>query len=268
MNIRTGHFGLISQLDAIAAAGYDSAELHVWEIMNFDNAQYAIALQKVRDCGIPCCVFNNPLPMDIRINDDSFVFTYYKEYMKRAVDRMAKMGARYVNFGNGRTRRIPEDGDMAEAVGRNMEVIGMLCDLAAEANITVMLEPIGTTITNFVTTISEAYMYVQRLGKSNLKTMVDYRWFINVEGYSYAELEKYAKFVVHAHIDYPLSILPQRIDPTVSDGHDYSHYFEALERMDYDGILSIETNFHPNFEQDIRSGMALLNKYGVPSISR
>lgn len=119
MKMKTGHFGLLDQAETIAKAGYDDVELHIWEIMSLDEAGYKAAKQKIRDIGIDCEVFDNPLPLDKVIADADFSVQYYKEYLKKAVARTAEMGARYFVFGNGKTRTIPEK-NMDDALKKMM----------------------------------------------------------------------------------------------------------------------------------------------------
>lgn len=261
--MRTGHFGLLGQVEAIAAAGYDTAELHIWEIMALDNAGFAAAAQKIRDCGIPCEVFNNPLPMDISIAGEDFDLPFYREHMKRGVERVQALGGRYINFGNGRARSIPRGADRDAVVQKVLGVVDDLCGYAAQAEITVLLEPIGRSITNFVLTIAEAYDCAARLGRSNLKTLIDLRWFVDAPEQTWADVARYRDFIAHAHIDYPLSTLPERVESTLGDGYDYGPYIAALNSAGYDGILSTETNSHRDFEAEIREGLRLLRHYGV-----
>ena len=118
MKMRLSCFCLIKDLDDIAAAGYDCAELHVKEIMGFDDAGFRGALARLRSCGIPAEVFDNPIPLDCRVSDPSFDLGYYRGFLEKAADRCAVMGARYFVFGNGKARSLPAEGDIAGATAK------------------------------------------------------------------------------------------------------------------------------------------------------
>lgn len=263
MKMRTSHFGFVNQIDQIAAAGYDCVELHIKEIMGFDADGYRQAKKTLFDSGIPCEVFDNPLPLDVVIADPAFDFAFYTEYLKKAVDRTAEMGARYFVYGNGKTRSLPAEGDIAGAEKKNDEMIAVLCELAAQANITILLEPLAASICNRFLGIPENYEYVQKTKLSNLKTLLDYRWFL-AGGHSLDVIEEYADFIQHVHIDNPDHAFPKRLVPMAADGHDYTPLFNLLKKICYKGIISYEANtFENGFETDIAKGLELLKENDI-----
>src|SRR5699024_1943387 len=162
---------------------------HIWEIMSLDDGEYNAAKQKLRDINIDCEVFDNPLPLDKVVADEDFDMEYYKEYLKKAVARTAEMGARYFVFGNGKTRSVHE-AKAEEAKKKNDDLMVFLCDEALKANITIMMEPLHQSISNRVLSIPEAYDYAQSLGCRNLRTLLDFRWFI-AGGHPYDDIVRY-----------------------------------------------------------------------------
>ncbi len=265
MKMRTSHFGFVDQIDQIAAAGYDAVELHIKEIMGFDDGGFAVAKRRLFDSGIPCDVFDNPLPLDKVIADADFDVAFYTEYLKKAVDRTAQMGARYFVYGNGKTRSLPKEGDIAAATGKNDMMIAKLCELAAQANITILLEPLASSICNRFLGVRENYEYAKKTGIGNLKTLLDYRWFL-AGGHDLSVIEEYADFIQHVHIDNPVPEFPRRLVPMLGDGHDYTPLFNILKKISYKGIISYEANtFDNGFETDIKKGLELLAANGIES---
>lgn len=256
MKMKTGHFGFLDQAETIARAGYDNVELHIWEIMSLDESEYKVSKQKLKDINIDCEVFDNPLPLDQVVADEDFNVGYYKEYLRKAVFRTAEMGARYFVYGNGKTRSIPKD-NAEEAKKKNDELIVFLCDEALKANITIMMEPLHESISNRVLSIPEAYDYAQKLGCRNLKTLLDFRWFI-AGSHPYDDIVRYADFVKHVHVDNPLYAFPERHVPMEEDGFDYTPLFDTLKSIAYKGIISFEANAFSDFETDIKKGLELL----------
>jgi sugar phosphate isomerase/epimerase len=256
--MKTSYFGFIKDIDDIAAAGYDCVELHIKELMSFDEAEYTSAKKKLRDSILTAEVFDNPLPLDVVIDDEGFDEAYYTEHLKKVMDRAAGMGARFIVYGNGKTRSLKTNGDSA----KNDRMIAVICDLAAQANITVLLEPLASSICNRFLGIPEIFEYADKTGIPNLKTLIDYRWFL-AGGHAFSLLAKYADFIQHVHIDNPLSPFPKRIVPDIKDDHDYSPLFDALRKSCYKGIISIEANTTSDFKGDLRKGLELFAYYGV-----
>ena len=262
--MKYGHFGSFDQIEMIAAAGYDCVEMFIWDVMSLDEGEFVTALQKLRNCPISCDVFTNPLPRNTLIADEGFDFDSCGEYVKRAVERASKAGVRYFVFGCGKNRKIPDDKDRKTSEEKNLKVIAMVCDIAADAGIVVLLEPLGASVTNFALDIPEIVAYMEKIARPNLKTMVDYRWFLD-SGRPFSELEIYANLIQHAHVDCTFSRHPERVDPSLGDGCDYTPFFDALKKISYQGIVSVEANTFTDFDRDIRKGMELLTCHGIPN---
>ena len=262
MKMRTSYFGFVKDIADIDAAGYDCAELHIKEIMALDEAEYKKAKQAIRDADLTAEVFDNPLPLDKVIADPDFDRDYYVEYLKKAVDRTAAMGARYYVYGNGRTRSTKPGPDEKADIRKNEDMLATLCELAAQANITILLEPLAASLSSRWLGVPENFAYAKESGIPNLKTLIDYRWFLE-EKHAFSVIGDYADFIQHVHIDNPLSPFPTRVTPTVDDGHDYAPLFDALRRICYKGIISIEANTSQDFTADLRKGLALFARHGI-----
>lgn len=264
MKMRTSYFGFAKDLDAIDAAGYDCAEMHIKEVMEFDDAAYGVAKRKIRDSGLTVEVFDNPLPLDKVVADPGFDWDFYVDYLKKAVERTAEMGARYYVYGNGRTRSTKAGANEKADIKKNEDMLATLCELAAQANITILLEPLAASLSSRWLGVPENFEYAKNSGIPNLKTLIDYRWFLE-EKHSFSIVEQYADFIQHVHIDNPLSPFPTRIMPAVDDGHDYAPLFDVLKKICYKGIISIEANTSTDFPIDLKRGLELFAKHGIRS---
>ena len=212
MRMRLGCFGYIKDLEDIAAAGYDCAELHVKEIVGFDEAGFRAARAKLRSCGLPAEVFDNPIPLDSRIADPSFDLKVWGGHLEKAADRCAELGARYFVFGNGKARSLPTEGDVAGAKRKLDEFLHLLLDIAAERNITVLIEPLGKKLSNIVNSLPEAVELIGRFGRPNLKTFIDYRYMVEL-GRPLAEIAEFEPYIRHVHLDNPRTVFPRAGGP-------------------------------------------------------
>ncbi len=262
MKMRLGCFGFIKDLDDIAAAGYDCAELHVKEIMGFDDAEFGKALTRLKSCGIPAEVFDNPIPLDSRVSDKSFDLTYYRDFLRKAADRTAEMGARYFVFGNGKARSLPAEGDIAGAAAKFDQFFNMLLDIAAEYNITVLIEPLGKKLSNIVNNLPEAVAFIEKFGRPNLKTFIDYRYMVELAR-PLEEIEQYERYIKHVHIDNPLTTFPTRQVPRLDDGFDYKPFLETLKKIAYKEIISIEASVFTDFPREIGEGIKFFAAHGI-----
>lgn len=267
MKMRLSSFGFVKDIDAIAKAGFDCIEMHYKEIIPMSEGEFRAACKKLKDSPITAEVFNNPLPLDKQIISPEFKLADYREHLIKGADRAAEMGARFCNFGNGRTRSLPKEGSEAElkaAREKILECIAMICEINAERNITVLIEPLSPVVSNFIMNIPEALALAKELGVHNLKTFIDLRWFID-EKRPYEEIITYADQIEHIHIDNPLPDFPTRYIPRITDEFDYSPFINALKKICYKGIISCEANTFEDFENDLKDLMAFFNHYGIYS---
>jgi len=262
VRMRLSCFGTTKDLEAIARAGYDCAELQVREIVELSEEDFKAVLRKLKGLDITCEVFDNPIPLDVRIPVPEFDLKYWTEYLKIGAYRTAELGARYYVFGNGRSRSLPKEGDVKGAYEKLMTFLNILCDITAEYNITVLLEPLAPTLSNFINSIPEAVDFIEKFGRYNLKTMCDYRWLV-AAGRSVDDILNYEKYIKHIHIDNPTTEFPKRPMPSLEDGHDYAPLINALKKICYKEIVSIEANTFTNYEEDIKKGLEFFKHFGI-----
>lgn len=267
MKMRLSFFGFAKDIDAIAKAGYDCIEMHYREIVPMSEGEFRDAKKKLRASPLTAEVFNNPLPLDRQIIAADFSLNEYREHLKIGAERAAELGGRFCNFGNGKTRSLPQQASPAETAAARAKIcdaIALCCEINAAHNITVLLEPLSPVVSNFILNIPEALALAKELGVHNLKTFVDLRWFVD-EKRSYEELVAYADQIPHIHIDNPVTPFPKRPIPRLTDDFDYNPFIAALKKICYKGIISCEANSFEDFERDLASLMAFFKHFDITS---
>lgn len=267
MKMRLGNFGFVKDIEAIERAGFDCIEMHYKEIIPMNEAEFKAAYKKLKGSTITAEVFNNPLPLDKQIISSDFRLKDYRDHMFIGAERAAEMGARFCNFGNGRTRSLPQgvsDVELESSKNKILECIAMLCEINAKYNITVLLEPLSSVVSNFILNIPEAIALANELGIYNLKTFIDLRWFVD-EKRPYDEIISYADQIAHVHIDNPLPPFPTRYIPRITDEFDYTPFLNALKKICYKGIISCEANVFEDFEKDLSDLMSFFNHFDIYS---
>jgi sugar phosphate isomerase/epimerase len=230
--------------------------------MKMDDGEFQAVCQKLKSSPLVCEVLDNPVPLDAVVASDSFDLKYYQNFLNRGADRAAAMGIKYYVFGNGRTRSLPVEGDVKAAKEKNLAFIRMLADIAAQRGITILIEPLAPAVSNVIHSIPEAIVYAKVVGKPNVGTFLDYRWFVD-RNHPFQMIEEYGQHIRHVHIDNPDLPFPKRLVPRVNDGHDYSPLFKALQKINYAGILSIEANTFLDYPQDLKDGLEFFAAYGI-----
>lgn len=262
--MRLSCFGFVKDIEDISKAGFDCIEMHYSEIIPMSEGDFQSARQKLRDSPLTAEVINNPLPLDKRIASPEFDLNYYTEHLKKGAERAAELGARFCNFGNGRTRSLP-DGDevtIAQARSKILEAISICCEINAQYNITVLMEPLGTAVSNYILGISEALDLAKEINVYNLKPFVDVRWFA-YENHPYEEIITYADQIQHIHIDNPSVPFPTRLIPRITDDFDYAPLMDALKKICYKGIISCEANTFTDFKTDLVDLLSFFKHFDI-----
>ena len=270
MKMRLSFFGFSKDIDAIAKAGFDCIEMHYREIVPMSDAEFNDLKHKLADSPLTAEVVNNPLPLDKQIISPDFSIGDYRTHLETGARRAAELGARYCNFGNGKTRSLPANASAAQTAAARKkicEAIKLVCDINAAYNITVILEPLSPVVSNFILSVSEAIALADELGLKNMKPFIDLRWFVD-EKRPYSEIEKYADQIQHIHIDNPVLPFPERRIPRLSDNFDYAPFIETLKRICYKGIISCEANTFDDFEKDLNDFMAFFRHFDITSYRR
>ena len=265
MNMRLSFFGFAKDIDAIARAGYDCIEMHYRDIIPMDEGEFKQARKKLNDSPLTAEVFNNPLPLDRQIISPDFILEEFKDHLKIGAERAAEMGARFCNFGNGKTRSLPPNVSLAEmdsARSKICDALSLCCEINAAHNITVILEPLSPVVSNFILNIPEAIALANELKLPNLKTFIDLRWFVD-EKRPYEEIALYADQLLHVHIDNPITPFPTRPIPRITDPFDYAPFINALKAICYKGIISCEANTFADFDQDLADFLEFFKHFGI-----
>jgi len=265
MKMRLSFFGFAKDIDAIEKAGFDCIEMHYREIIPMSDTEFTALKNRISNSPLTVDVVNNPLPLDKQIIADEFSLKDYREHLEIGAERAAELGARFCNFGNGKTRSLPKDAtaeETAAARAKICEAIKLTCDINAKHNITVLLEPLSPVVSNFILNIPESIALAEELGVKNMKPFVDLRWFVD-EKRPYDEIVKYADQIQHIHIDNPVLAFPERRIPRLTDNFDYTPFIQKLKDICYKGIISCEANTFDDFDKDLADFIAFFKSFEI-----
>lgn len=255
MKNRIGCFGRCGQIDEIAAAGYDSAELDIVELNAMSAGEFAAFSRKAHETGLGFEAFSGFMPLSEWICSEGFDWAFYMEHAKRAAERTGNLGAKLWPFGAGKCRSLPEDAQRPAMREKVMDFAGELCDVLQPYGILLAVEPLGPANSNFLNRIAEAAEFAAELRRPNCFVMCDLRHILKSRD-SYAEIQAFRRQIIHAHIDYPLGDL--RFFPWSGDGFDYLPYLRALEQADYPGLLTVEATSYRDFAAEAGACRSLL----------
>jgi sugar phosphate isomerase/epimerase len=219
----------------IRELGYDYIELPLAQVMDLSEEDFSKMRARIGSLGIPVEACNNFFPASVRLTGENADLNAALDYVKRATARAAAMGAKVIVLGSSGAKNIPEGFPYARAREQLIRLIRGIQPIVAPLGITVALEPINTTESNFILSAGEALAVVEEAGCDNVRLLVDY-YHMRMENEGLDVLDLAGKHIRHTHI----AAKAGRAFPRHGDGEDYAAFFAALKAAGYDARVSVE----------------------------
>lgn len=249
---RLGICAPIARAEAIARAGFAYIELALADVAAMEEAQFQQALETLRATPIRAEAFNLMLPGTMPVVGQAVRYAEVSHYLYQAVSRAARMGARIIVFGSGRSRAVPEGFSRERAYEQLVEYLHMAGDICGGYGITIAIEPLNRAECNILNSVAEATWLVMRTDHPNVRVLADL-YHIAKDGENLHEIRAAGRYMQHAHIANPNG----RIWPMPGDGYDYRPFADALHDAGYTGRVSIEASTE-DFEGSLAAALSVL----------
>ncbi|MCL2487587.1 MAG: sugar phosphate isomerase/epimerase [Oscillospiraceae bacterium] len=255
-------FGLCGPPEGLASAarcGFDYYETHVTGLMAMDEPAFTEFVKQAEAAPIrveSCCILF-PGSGEVPIVGDTFDRGVLEGYLRRAFERIRRVGADRTAFGSGGLRRTPAGWEKSRAWAQLAETLSLTAALAGSYGVTVLLEPLNRGETDTVISIAEGVAMIAEVGSPNLKLLADW-YHMSRENEPASALAAAAGVLAHAHI----ASREMRGYPLPDDGGEYTSFFRALSENGYDGRMSIEGGSSQP-DRDGPAALAFFEKLGI-----
>jgi sugar phosphate isomerase/epimerase len=241
------------------AVGFDYVELGTTEITALSDAEFEAALAQVKAAGIPTPNANLFLPGSLKLTGPQPASVEEQmAYVKKAFDRLNRLGVEILCFGSGGARRVP-DGFPKEQAFRQLVDFGKRIAPEAKAKgITVVIEPLRRQETNIINTAGEGLELVKAVDHPNFQLLIDF--------YHLASEQEDPQIVVRGkdHLRHLHTANPNgRVFPLEWTEFDYAPFFAKLREIGYTGRISVEAS-SPDVPAQAPRSIALLRKAFLP----
>jgi D-psicose/D-tagatose/L-ribulose 3-epimerase len=241
--VRIGYCGGISDIDAVRAAGFDYIELRTAEIANLSDADYDRLVERMKATGFPVPTTYQFILGKMKITGPDMNKDEEKAYFQKALDRVAKLGARTVVVGSGTARQYPEGFSKEEAFRQLIDFFKRLGPEARKRQIVIAIEPLRREESNIINSMGEGLQLIEAVNDPNIQLNLDF-YHLESEKEDPAIILKAANRIAHVHMANPTG----RVFPLKWDEYNYAPFFENLRKIGYDKEISIEgaTKDFPN----------------------
>lgn len=231
-------FGVCTGLEnaeLLASVGFDYVEIHACNMMALDEAAFTAFCAENEGAPIHAEAANCLFPGEMALTGPDVQPEKIRDYIRKVMERLGKLGVSSLVFGGGGCRRVPQGYSMEDAWRQLVELGRALGSEAEPWGVTVVLEPLRLAETNIVNTVAEARWLVDEVSHPNFQMLCDMYHFHQV-GDDLRELEACGGRLRHIHIAKP----DDRRIMYPGDGMNYADFFRTLRATGYDGRVSFE----------------------------
>jgi D-psicose/D-tagatose/L-ribulose 3-epimerase len=252
--VKIGYCGPLKDIDAVKAAGFDYMEVRTSEVAALSDADYEKVAAKLQQVALPVLSANLFLPAGIKVTGPNIDKERQMEYVRRALDRVSRLGVRLVVFGSGGARQVPEGFPKQEAFQQLVDFGKRIAPEARSRNITIAIEPLRKQESNIINTSTEGLEWVNAVNDRNIQLMIDYYHF-SVEKEDTSDVLKVKDHLRHLHMANPNG----RVMPLKWDEYNYAPFFGVLRQIHYDRLISLEVS-NTNLPEEGPQAIALLRR--------
>lgn len=231
--------GMASSMDndsLLYASGFRLIGESVNKILSpaLSKEQFAANVKRVK--GTKCKVYmcNVLFPASMKIAGPNVDEKKVLGYLDTVASNAKKAGIPVLVLGSGGARKLPENYDKEFAKAEFSKLARKMAEIAKKHKITIVLENLNSTETNFLNTLRDAADVVNRVNHPSFRLNADI-YHMMKENESPQEIIKAKKIIVYCEV----AEKDDRTLPGVK-GDNFRPYFSALQAIKYKGPILIE----------------------------
>ena len=166
------------------------------------------------------------------------------DYLGRLAGLCRDLGGSIMVFGSPPQRNLLPGVSLEQATDHAAEVLAAAMPALEQLDVTLALEPLGPSETDFLTTAAETVALIERIGSPNCRLHLDVKAMSSEAEPIPVVIRNNAEYLAHFHANDP-----NLQGPGFGDV-DFVPIFEALGEVDYRGWVSVEVfDYEPGIER-------------------
>ncbi len=218
----------IERIAILKELGYDYCEGGCGAISSLNDDEFDSFLAHFKEIDLPMPVANGFIPGEIKLAGPESDKDRIRQYLDKLFKRADLLGIKSVVFGSGGARKIPDSMTAEDGLKEiEWDIENIICPMAREHGITVVIEPLRIEECNIFNTVKESFECISRLKIDNLKVLADVYHMICMDE-PIESLTDYKGTLVHAHTSNPVGGDKRRVYPTSGDGFSQKVFIDSL----------------------------------------
>lgn len=239
----------IEKIKKVKAAGYDYCEVAVSFLMRFSKEEFEEFAKQYKSVWGTSYSHAGLFPPSVPVAGPDADRKNITEYLEEALKRVGTLGGKYVVFGSGGSRKVPEGFPMEEGMEQIVWAAREAGRVAQKYGITIVMEHLRKEECNTLNTITDMYAFAKKVNHPAVKLLADYYHMVQ-EGEDMELLPKFADELRHMHFAEPVN----RTAPKLTDDFDYKKLFALLNEIGYTGGVSVEARVN-DFDLDVQEAI-------------
>lgn len=245
------------RLATLKKYGYSCYETGFSSLANASDESILAMKEASEALDMPCVSHNSMFPSEIDLLAGPDGYSAISEFLEKTIEKAAKLGSPVVVLGSGRSRNVKSGMSIGKA---NELFVNMLKDVvvpwARKHRITVAIEELQRSETNFITSCREAMEIINEVNEPEIGLLVDF-FHATMGGDKPIEIAGYGSAIKHVHMASPKN---SRRFPNIDDVGDCRSFFAALKIAGYDGAISLEGSDGGNFESALAEAISVMKE--------
>ncbi|HXN25306.1 MAG TPA: sugar phosphate isomerase/epimerase family protein [Candidatus Dormibacteraeota bacterium] len=233
--VSIGYCAELAEIDAVKWAGFDYIELRTSEIAALSDQDYEKIAAKLNQIELPVPTTYLFIPASIKLTGPETDKVLQMNYVRKALNRVSKLGAHTVVLGAGTARQYPAGFPKETAFRQLIDFCKRLGPEARTRDITIAVEPLRKQESNIINTVAEGLELVRAVQDPNIQLNVDF-YHLEVEKENPAIILEAKSHIRHVHMANPEG----RVFPLNWEEYNYGPFFKILRKIGYQKEISIE----------------------------
>lgn len=247
MSVRFGVCTTFDKIPTLIDAGYDYIEFNFTTLVKMTDEEFEQAKATVEKYNFKAEAYNCFFPGEVRLTGPDVDFDLIAAHIEKGMARAAALGGKVTVIGSGRSRNILDGFDFNEGYNQFAKVLSIAGDIAAKYGIMVVVEPLNTKETNLINTVAQGIEICKKVGKPNVKSLADF-FHVYKSGETLDAIRNNDGMLGHLHI---ARANDDRAMPYEEDIPKVEEWAAAVKESGYEGRLSLEGGYRPEFEECI-----------------
>lgn len=250
--------GMMASLDKdslLYASGFEMQGESVGRMLgpSLTEAEFQTNVQRINNAKTKLYVCNVFFPSELKIAGPEVNEKKVLAYADQVFRRAKKAGVPVIVLGSGGARKLPENYDYQKATKDFTQLARKIGQVAQKHGITVALENLNSTETNFLTTLEEAAGVVKGANHPHFR--------LNADIYHMMKENEPPQHIIDAGSVIVYVEIAEKENRTLPGvvGEDFRPYFQALKAIGYSGPMFIEGRVN-NPEEEIPNAHKFLTQ--------